>query len=99
LKSDFIFGAVSLPLPTTATTPLSRLAPGAQAIVVGVDRSSPIGRRLLDLGFRPGTLLRVIRRAPLGDPTLYELRGSRFCLRRTEAERIDVELLADSQAA
>ena len=34
--------------------------------------------------------LRVIRRAPLGDPTTYELRGSRFCLRRAEAERIAV---------
>jgi Fe2+ transport system protein FeoA len=32
----------------------------------------------------------VIRRAPLGDPTTYELRGSRFCLRRAEAERVSV---------
>lgn len=56
-----------------------------------VDSASPIGRRLLELGFRPGTPLRVIRRAPLGDPTTYELRGSRFCLRRGEAERVAVD--------
>ena len=75
-------------LPTTL--PLARLAPGQSAEVKAVDGSSPIGRRLLELGFRPGTRLRVIRRAPLGDPTTYELRGSRFCLRRAEADRITV---------
>jgi Fe2+ transport system protein FeoA len=38
----------------------------------------------------------VIRRAPLGDPTTYELRGSRFCLRRAEAEQIAVVRLSVS---
>ena len=76
----------SLPSPMS----LAQLAPGESAEVKAVDGSSPIGRRLLELGFRPGTRLRVIRRAPLGDPTTYELRGSRFCLRRAEAERIAV---------
>jgi Fe2+ transport system protein FeoA len=32
----------------------------------------------------------VLRRAPLGDPVEYELRGYRLCLRRTEAMRIRV---------
>jgi ferrous iron transport protein A len=79
---------VNVTLPSTV--PLSRLAPGQCAEIRAVDGTSPIGRRLLELGFRPGTQLRVIRRAPLGDPTTYELRGSRFCLRRAEAERIAV---------
>ena len=78
---------VALP---SAPIPLSRLAPGQRAEVKAVDTSSPIGRRLIELGFRPGTELRVVRRAPLGDPTTYELRGSRFCLRRAEADRISV---------
>jgi len=73
-----------------ASISLARLVPGQSAEVKAVDGASPIGRRLLELGFRPGTRLRVIRRAPLGDPTTYELRGSRFCLRRAEAERISV---------
>jgi ferrous iron transport protein A len=69
---------------------LADLAPGERAVVHAVDSSCALGRRLLDLGFRPGTPLRVSRRAPLGDPTSYELRGSQLCLRRTEAERIAV---------
>jgi ferrous iron transport protein A len=85
---------MNVTLPSSRSVPLSRLAPGESAEVKAVDGASPIGRRLLELGFRPGTPLRVIRRAPLGDPTTYELRGSRFCLRRSEAERITVAPIA-----
>ena len=80
--------AASLPL---AQLSLADLAPGSSARVVAVDPQSPIGRRLLDLGFVAGTEVHVLRRAPLGDPVEYELRGYRVCLRRSEAARIAVE--------
>ena len=70
---------------------LADLEPGADARVAAVDADTPIGKRLLDLGFVPGTAVRVLRRAPLGDPVEYELRGYRLCLRRTEALRVRVE--------
>ena len=90
--------ALPIPTPSVASTPeplheeisLAELAPGETAVVQGVDPDCALGRRLLDLGFRPGTALRVVRRAPLGDPISYELRGSRLCLRRSEARRITV---------
>jgi ferrous iron transport protein A len=69
---------------------LADVAPGAAARVESVDAGSPLGRRLLDLGFVPGTEVRVVRRAPLGDPVEYELRGYRLCLRRSEALQIQV---------
>ena len=69
---------------------LADLEPGADARVEAVDAGTPIGKRLLDLGFVPGTAVRVLRRAPLGDPVEYELRGYRLCLRRTEARRVRV---------
>jgi Fe2+ transport system protein FeoA len=72
---------------------LASLALGARARVEEVDAEGPIGRRLLDLGFVPGTEVRSLRRAPLGDPSLYELRGTRLCLRRGEAARIRVRPL------
>ena len=55
-----------------------------------VSGTASVGRRLSDLGFLPGTAVRVVRRAPLGDPTVYELRGYQLCLRRAEASRIKV---------
>lgn len=69
---------------------LAELAPGEGAVVLTVDVSAPIGRRLQDLGFLPGTPVRTIRQAPLGDPVVYELRGTRLCLRRSEARLIRV---------
>jgi ferrous iron transport protein A len=74
---------------------LAALRPGARARVQRVEADGPLGQRLLDLGFLPGTEVRAIRRAPLGDPAVYELRGTQLCLRRSEAKRIRVVPLAD----
>ncbi len=70
--------------------PLAALRPGQAGVIERVDANSPAGQRLLDLGFVPETRIRVVRRAPLGDPVLYELRGTRLCLRRSEAAIIRV---------
>jgi ferrous iron transport protein A len=78
--------AVSRPDPRAV--PLASLAPGAHAVIESVDATTAIGRRLADLGFLPRTPIHVLRRAPLGDPVAYELRGYRLCLRRAEALRV-----------
>ena len=77
---------------TSSSTPLSSLRPGCEAEVVEVDPTLALGRRLLDLGFVPGTRVRVLRAAPLGDPVVYELRGTQLCLRRGEADQILVHV-------
>ena len=69
---------------------LSDLSPGEPAVVEAVAAAGPIGRRLLDLGFLPDTPVALVRRAPLGDPSVYQIRGSQLCLRRSEASRIRV---------
>jgi ferrous iron transport protein A len=81
--------------PTTAErgTSLAALDPGSVAVILDVDRTNAEGQRLLDLGFVPGTEVRVLTRAPLGDPMLYSLRGTHLCLRRTEADRVRVRPL------
>ncbi len=85
------------PRHSPAPIPLSELEPGATAVIDRVDTdlaSRQAGaRRLEDLGLLPRTRIRVLRRAPLGDPVVYELRGYRLCLRRSEADRIQVEAL------
>ena len=69
---------------------LSDLGRGEPAVVEAVEAPGPIGRRLLDLGFLPETPVTLRRRAPLGDPSVYEIRGSQLCLRRSEASQIRV---------
>jgi ferrous iron transport protein A len=69
---------------------LASLPVGASGRIESVDTGTPAGRRLADLGFLPGTDVRVVRRAPLGDPSVFELRGYRLCIRRAEAARVRV---------
>ena len=75
---------------TGAATTLDRLPLGETALVVEVDATAALADRLEDLGFVPGTRVTVRRRAPLGDPRVYELRGSQLCLRGSEARAVRV---------
>lgn len=70
---------------------LSELVPGASALVTTVLGEPAVARRLASLGFRPGTEVACVRRAPLGDPTVYRLRRYELCLRRREAANVVVE--------
>ena len=74
----------------SSTINLADLPVGALAHIVCVDAPAAVADRLADLGFLPGTSVRTLRRAPLGDPRVYELRGTRLCLRRREAARVQV---------
>jgi Fe2+ transport system protein FeoA len=47
--------------------------------------------RLTELGFTPGTIVAVSRRALLGDPLQVELRGGGFAVRRDEARCVEIE--------
>jgi ferrous iron transport protein A len=78
------------PRPRNGSLSLAELEPGASAVVEGIHTAAPAGQRLLDLGFVPNTPVRVLRRAPLGDPIEFELRGYRICLRHSEAAWIHV---------
>ena len=78
------------PVTANGSISLATLEPGQLAVVVAVEEETPEGRRLADLGFVPHTEVRAVKRAPLGDPTVYDLRGMRLCLRRREAGRVRV---------
>ena len=71
---------------------LTDLGIGNAARIVSVDVNGNRGRRLEALGLVTGTSIRVIRKAPLGDPLEYELRGTRLCLRSQDARHIHVEI-------
>ncbi|QQO11394.1 ferrous iron transport protein A [Breznakiella homolactica] len=50
-------------------------------------------RRLLDMGLTPGTSVKVVKLAPMGDPMELELRGYSLTLRRADAANIDFDLM------
>lgn len=67
---------------------LADLKPGARTRVLRVDGGPVVARRLAELGFTPGAVVEVVRRAPLRDPVVYRVRGYEICLRRAQAAGI-----------
>lgn len=71
---------------------LDQLESGEAGLILDVDASLPLGRRLLDMGIAPGALARVLRRAPLGDPMEISLPDTLVSLRSYEAALVKVRL-------
>ena len=59
-------------------------------IITGVEGSRSFRRRLMEMGLVPGTGVRVVNVAPLGDPLEIEVRASRLSIRKAEAALIVV---------
>jgi ferrous iron transport protein A len=70
---------------------LDQIPKGEIVRVQSVAGDDGTARRLGELGVRKGVEIEVLQRAPLGDPTLFELCGYQLCLRRSESARIRVE--------
>ena len=64
---------------------------GGRARVSDVAGDDDVALRLLEMGLTPGTDVRLVGRAPLGDPLEFEVRGYRLSLRQAEAARVAVE--------
>ncbi|MFD0317751.1 FeoA family protein [Streptomyces flavalbus] len=71
---------------------LADLAPGARATVTEVvgAQAPTVARRLADLGFVPGAVVEVVRRAPLRDPVVYRVQDYEVCLRRAQSAWVRV---------
>jgi ferrous iron transport protein A len=82
---------------SSAAIVLAQLTPGQRATVLGTDpQANPaVANRLGQLGFRATAQVDVIRRAPLGDPTIYRVQDTELCLRDREARLIHVVPEAD----
>jgi len=50
-------------------------------------------RRLMDLGFIPGSIVEVALKSPFRDPTAYHVKGAMIALRDIQADLIAIEPL------
>ena len=71
---------------------LSELKPGEEGVVVRVEGPPALRRRLMEMGIVRGTKIKMVRRAPLGDPIEYEVKGYNLSLRAEEADGVYVEV-------
>jgi ferrous iron transport protein A len=77
----------------THALPLRQLPQNASARIVSVAATGELGRRIRDMGLVPGTIVKVIGRAPLKDPVALRLLDFTLTLRNSEADYITVEML------
>jgi ferrous iron transport protein A len=69
---------------------LLEVARNTTVIIEEVAGDRAFRRRIMEMGLVPGTPVRVIAVAPLGDPLTLELRGSRLSIRKSEAAEVRV---------
>jgi ferrous iron transport protein A len=75
----------------TETCTLNHLGVGCRGCVVAVGGDVELRRRLLEMGFCNGAEVEVLRRAPLGDPIEFRLRGYCLSLRDEQAQFVQVK--------
>jgi DtxR family Mn-dependent transcriptional regulator len=80
---------------------LSELPNDQRAEVIGLDQACQgfSRRRLMDLGFTEGALIRPFLKTFAGDPRAYELRGTLVALRRDQAAQVLVRPFEAPDAA
>ena len=81
--SEVVFGDSA-----ARTETLDRLPLGASGRVVAVTGETAVRRRLLEMGLCAGVEVGAVRRAPLGDPVEFVVRGYHLSLRRDQAAQV-----------
>jgi len=70
---------------------LSKLEQGRHAIVLDIDSSDSMRRRLQDLGLIKGTEISCVQKSPLGDPVAYLIRGAVIALRYEDSSCVQIQ--------
>jgi ferrous iron transport protein A len=69
---------------------LLNLRKGDVAVLEGIELPADDARRLMELGFLPGTLVTAGQSAPGGDPRVFQVDGSEIALRRATAAHLTI---------
>ncbi len=74
---------------------LSELKVGESGVVQTLDLPESVQNHLMHMGFVPDAVVKALRRAPAGDPTVYAVDGIEIALRHETADAIRVRPVAD----
>ena len=70
---------------------LNEMKTGDSGRILVLNAQETIYRRLLDLGFIPGTRVECLGCSPGGDPTAYAVRGTVIALRSEDCQNIMID--------
>ncbi len=63
-----------------------------KAKIVSIEGDLVFKKKILDMGLTKGTVIQVIKTAPLGDPVDIKVRGYQLSIRKRDGERIEVDI-------
>ena len=69
---------------------LDQLPAGKTGVIEATGGEKALRCRLLDMGLIPGTVVTVVKIAPMGDPMELMLRGYSLTLRKEDAGQIEI---------
>ena len=69
---------------------LNDLKSGEKGVITFISLDEKTTQRLTDMGVTSGVEVKVLRRAPLGDPIEVTVRGYELSLRKADAEMIEL---------
>lgn len=64
---------------------------GQSAVILKNKTTGAVKQRFMDMGITKGITVKVLKIAPLGDPIEIEIRGYNLSIRKSDAEKIEVE--------
>ena len=76
---------------------LNKLEAGESALVTRIGGEGALRQHFLDMGLTPGTKVKVIKFAPMGDPMEVKVRGYGLTLRLDDASKIEVEISSEAE--
>ena len=71
---------------------LAQMQPGEKGVIKQIGDIDDLKERLLELGALKNTPIEVVRIAPLGDPIELKIGSTHIAIRKSEAQKIVVEL-------
>lgn len=69
---------------------MNELSLGESAKIGEVASNHSLSLRILEMGFVPGTIVKLIKYAPFADPLVFQVRGAHISLRAEEAKLVKV---------
>ncbi len=76
---------------------LKELKTGETGRILTVGGEGALRQHLLDMGVIPGTKVKIVKYAPMGDPVEVMLHGYELTLRLADAEKIEIEMVPEDQ--
>lgn len=74
---------------------LCDLQRGEKARIIKIGRLGELKKRLVDMGVTAGEIIKLERKAPLGDPQEYIVKGTGIAIRKEDGQNIEVEKIEE----